>query len=581
MFPLLTYPLALIALASLPALAAIYILRNRFRRRPVSSLVLWRFQAVSKAGGAKVNRLQLPWLFFLELLVLLLLVIAATGPQWKLPQSARPLIVVLDDSFALRAVHGDASARARAQAFLERLYRHQPPPSTRLILAGPGPRALGASVKSWREVAALLAHWQCWSPNAEIAPAITLAAELGKQQANILVLTDHPPAGEKITNPRLEWLAFGAPLDNVAIVNASRTAFGDQDRCLLEIANFSAGARTTHLTVQMGTNAQSSLLTLGAHESQRVVFNLAPATPSLRATLEPDALVEDNEVQLLPPIRKHVRVQVTLTNELAASLVNRALDATGLRAALADNPDLVIHETSAVAGSNAWSLRLRADGATNAYTGPFIVDNTHPLAQGLAPQGAIWAAAAATNAPGDVPVILAGNVPLLSVREDLAGRRQLNLNFNAALSTLQNTPDWPVLFWNLLSWRISEMPGLKESNARLGTEVTLKTTGESVSVLLPDGTRTEFPKTGGELALETLLPGIYSVTADAVTNQFSVNLLAADKSDLSGCTSGQWGQWSEDTERRLEESSAVWLFGLLALALLTAHLYLVATAKGT
>jgi len=60
-----------------------------------------------------------------------------------------------------------------------------------------------------------------------------------------------------------------------------------------------------------------------------------------------------------------------------------------------------------------------------------------------------------------------------------------------------------------------------------------------------------------------------------------VNLLAADKSDLSGCTSGQWGQWSEDTERRLEESSAVWLFGLLALALLTAHLYLVATAKGT
>ena len=62
--------------------------------------------------------------------------------------------------------------------------------------------------------------------------------------------------------------------------------------------------------------------------------------------------------------------------------------------------------------------------------------------------------------------------------------------------------------------------------------------------------------------------------------QFSVNVLAADESDLSACATGQWGQWSEDTERRLEETSAVWIFGLLALGLLCAHLFLVATGKG-
>ena len=111
------------------------------------------------------------------------------------------------------------------------------------------------------------------------------------------------------------------------------------------------------------------------------------------------------------------------------------------------------------------------------YTGPFVVDNSHPLAKGIALQGVVWAGAGATNSPGEIPVILAGNVPLLSVREDLAGGRHLNLNFNPEISTVQSTPDWPVLFWNILTWRISEMPGLKESNARLGTEVTLKTTG--------------------------------------------------------------------------------------------------------
>jgi hypothetical protein len=125
--PFLLYPLALLALASVPALAAIYILRNRYRRRQVSSLLLWRFTVQSKEGGAKVHRLQLPLLFFLELLALLFLVIAAAAPSWKLPQSTRPLIVVLDDSFSLQAVSKGQSAQQRAQEFLEQLFRRSPP----------------------------------------------------------------------------------------------------------------------------------------------------------------------------------------------------------------------------------------------------------------------------------------------------------------------------------------------------------------------------------------------------------------------------------------------------------------------
>src|SRR4051812_24044055 len=130
MIPFLTYPLALIAMASLPALAAIYILRHRFRRKQVSSLMLWRFRVQSKEGGAKINRLQLPLLFFLELLALVLLVVAATGPHWKLAQSTRPLIVVLDDSFSMRSISGNSSAQARAREALQKMFRFQPPPST-------------------------------------------------------------------------------------------------------------------------------------------------------------------------------------------------------------------------------------------------------------------------------------------------------------------------------------------------------------------------------------------------------------------------------------------------------------------
>ena len=600
MIPLLTYPLALIALATVPALAAIYILRNRFRRRQVSSLVLWRFHVQSRAGGAKIHRLQLPLLFFLELLALLLLVAAATGPRWKLPQSSRPLIVVLNDGFSMRAVQDGVSSQDRAKEFLDQLFRRQPPPFTRLILAGTEPHAVGSTVTRWTEVNSLLSQWKCWSPEASMDSAITLASEIGGGQANILVLTDRRPADEKISNPRLEWHAFGQPLDNFAIINASRTAFGDQDRCLLEIANNSDTTHSTRLLVQTGSSSlaapkrgeggssnsssnsiQSTEISLGPRQTQRLVFNVPSSAPSLHATLDPDALNADNEIELLPPIRKRVRVEVALTNKDLSTMVNRALNATGFRAALEQNPELVIHSGDSPVGSNAWDVTWSTVAATNGYTGPFIVDNSHPLAEGITLDGVIWAAAATTNAPGDVPIILAGNVPLLSERQDFIGRRHITVNLNPALSTVEDTPDWPILFWDILSWRISEMPGLKNSNARLGTEVILKTDGQPIVITQPDGQTISFPKVADQMAVDTPMPGIYSVAMGSVTNQFSVNAMNADESDLSHCSGGKWGNWSDDPGQRLAETSAVWIFGLLALAFLTGHMYLVAAARGT
>jgi hypothetical protein len=580
MIPFLTYPLALVALASLPALAAIYILRNRFRRRQVSSLMLWRFRVQSKEGGSRVNRLQLPLLFFLELLALFLLVTAASGPHWKLAQSARPLIVILDDSLSMQAVSGNQSSRDRALEALRKLYRFQPPPSTRLLLAGSEPRLLGASAKNWSEVEKLLGRWTCWSARDSVEPAVTLALEIGKKQANILVLTDHPPEDEHLASARLEWRSFGSPLANVAIINATRTVNGDQDRCLLEIANFSKNSQAVHLRVQTDSNSVQQSLSLGPNEQQRLVFNVPNSTPALEAALDQDSLTNDNRIQLLPPIQKRIRVQVALTNAALGELVNRALDSTGLRASISEDPQLIIHHSDTTSGSNAWSLCLASGEKPAAYTGPFIVDSSHPLSEGISLEGIIWAASAMTNPPGSVPVILVGNIPLLSVRQDLAGRQFLTMNVNAELSTLARSPDWPILFWNILNWRATQIPGLLDRNARLGAEVPLKTTGEPVTVRWPDGTVKSFPHSGDQLALETPLPGLYTMVMGSTTNSFAVNPLTAGESNLEHCDSGQWGNWSKDTEQHFEQSPLAWIFALAAVGILTAHLYLIAVGRG-
>ena len=98
MIPFLTYPLALIAATALPALAAIYILRHKFRRKQVSSLMLWRFRVQSKEGGAKVHRLQLPLLFFLELLALKDTPDCRPGGKWA-PRDKNWFFAVIEHQF--------------------------------------------------------------------------------------------------------------------------------------------------------------------------------------------------------------------------------------------------------------------------------------------------------------------------------------------------------------------------------------------------------------------------------------------------------------------------------------------------
>ena len=368
---------------------------------------------------------------------------------------------------------------------------------------------------------------------------------------------------------------------NLAFVNASRSANGEQDRCLIEIANFSKTSQTASILVQAGSNTmQRTQLSLAPQERQRLVFDIDAKMPVLTADLGADSLAEDNRIQLLPPIRKRVRVQVSLTNSALTELVDRTLAATGLRASISENPELIIHHSDVSPNNSAWSLRWAIPEKASAYTGPFIIDDSHPLGQGIGLAGAVWAGESMTNSKTDVPIILAGNVPLVSTREDITGRQFLTLNLNPDLSTVTKTPDWPILFWNILQWRATQIPGLFESNARLGTEVRLKTTGEAVTVRWPNGEEKLFSHTSDQLSLETPLPGVYSVAMGAVTNLFAVNPLAADESDLQACTTGQWGNWDAEVERRYEQSPMAWIFALGALGLLTAHLWFLAAGKG-
>src|SRR5262249_46066960 len=160
--------------------------------------------------------------FFLELAALLLLALAAAEPHLPRPESGRPLVVVLDDSYSMRAGGAD-SPRAQAQRALEEELGRGPRRSGRLLLAGERPPALGGPARSVAEAREQLAGWTCRAPSARLDDTLALAAEVGGERAALLVLTDQPQP-EPPEQGRLRWWAFGRPRPNAAFVTAARSA---------------------------------------------------------------------------------------------------------------------------------------------------------------------------------------------------------------------------------------------------------------------------------------------------------------------------------------------------------------------
>ena len=104
----LLYPGALIFFALIPALVLAYLARERPSRVTVSSVLAFRalrgFRRERFGGWPRLD-----WMFFAEVLILSLVVLAMAGPFiWK---RTTPLAVVIDNSAAMQALTPSGKSR--------------------------------------------------------------------------------------------------------------------------------------------------------------------------------------------------------------------------------------------------------------------------------------------------------------------------------------------------------------------------------------------------------------------------------------------------------------------------------------
>ena len=219
-----------------------------------------------------------------------------------------------------------------------------------------------------------------------------------------------------------------------------------------------------------------------------------------------------------------------------------------------------------------------------AYSGPFVLDRANSLTDGLGLKTVIWGAGKTTQIDG-APVVMAGNVPLMTDSEVPIGggltRHDIRLRIKPELSTLLESPDWPILVWNILAARAQALPGLPRSNIRLGEEITCEfgVVRDRIRLEEPGQGSRELTVKDKQVRLRGEEVGLYTIGAGDAKYRFAVNALNKDESDLRDCETGTWGDWLDETTLRMDYSGISWILLLILLGIATVHLLVMARGR--
>jgi hypothetical protein len=96
----------------------------------------------------------------------------------------------------------------------------------------------------------------------------------------------------------------------------------------------------------------------------------------------------------------------------------------------------------------------------------------------------VWSSDPALALSG-APLVSAGNQPLLT-EERRGARIAWHLNLDPARSSLQRTPDWPILLANMAELRRAALPGPERTSLAVGERLVYRPGGELAGVVASD-----------------------------------------------------------------------------------------------
>ena len=303
-------PIALIGFLALPLLLIPYLIRKKPRRLVISSLLLFMDEGTQKSGRP-LGRIHLPPIFFLQLLLLALLILALGEPVF----SVRPtsIAIVLDNSASMQTLEGGKTrltlAKEAANAAIGELGAGG---KIDIYLTTPRLEKLRAApftpVEAKSAVNTIRAY-DIGDPPLDYANVLDRLAREQKYQ-RVHLITDHPSRGQTAT---IRVSTIGRAQANLAL-----TGF-DVHRSSLVNARLEASAQVTNFSDKEqkikvvlkgnGTTLTSRDLVVAAEKTVNVNFEGLPDQPSYQAEIDArDALPLDNRRFAVTPVSRNLQI---------------------------------------------------------------------------------------------------------------------------------------------------------------------------------------------------------------------------------------------------------------------------------
>ncbi len=505
-------------------LVALYMLRGRRQRVPVPSIMLWQGAGPSVSSATPWQRLRVTPLLLLQLLILAAFVTVLARPFFEQATDLGPHTVLVLDTSGSMAM-GKRFERAQAEA--RRLVADASADHlVSLVAAGARPRVVAAFSAEPGALRNAIDGLAAGGASADLGAAIRVGRSLAAvdRPTTVMLLSDGgaPEDAAPVEEPAagVIHLLFDDVAPNRAITSfAADDAGGTSGRVFLEVTNFGDEPveAAAELTVE-GTVAAVVDFELGSRQrmGETVALDAGPGDViEARLVGNGDGLPLDDRARLVVGSAAVRRVDVAgdgsafLDALLAAAPGFEATDGAGGELVIVDRAD-----PAEAAGRPGWFVAT--DPLPPGVTAAGWIENTaaswqrpgDPLLDDVDLSSLAIGRAQIVTAPGWVPLVRAGDVPLVLVGE-VDGRRAVLFTFELEHSNLPVQVSFPILGARLLDW-LAGVDG-DAGAAEAGTPIPLAPPpGAQATVTMPDGEVRDVAP-GVTLFDDTEQPGVYRV----------------------------------------------------------------------
>jgi hypothetical protein len=316
-------PSALFGLFALPLLLIPYLIRRKPRREVFSSLLLFMTGA-ERTSSRSWGRINLPPIFFLQLLLLALLIFALSEPVF----SVRPtnIAVILDNSASMQALEDSKTrfvlAKERAGEIIDDLGAAG---TVDLYVTAPGLAKLRPTPLAPAEAKSAvgtLAAYDLGDPPIDYDTALGQLARERKYE-RVYLITDHPARGQSAAT---RVISVGAPRDNRAVTafDVQRSSLADARlQASVEVGNFSSQDEKLRVLLKSdGKTLMERQLVVSAGKTATVAFEGFAEHGYYEAEIDGrDALPLDNRRSAVLPASHELKIlAITPRPQAATSL---------------------------------------------------------------------------------------------------------------------------------------------------------------------------------------------------------------------------------------------------------------------